>query len=127
MGYDELLFWRGAMAGALGEAWLYRAPHGTAPGTSLCFWRKSWERKPFPDLPRIIAGKNVGTSEDVEWLKGLNLATMTSFCTSRPADGPRLIATIHRGNTMPYDNLEGSSSWRRVPEWDSYCQEKAAA
>jgi glycosyltransferase involved in cell wall biosynthesis len=115
--------------GKMGEAWLYKAPHGTAPGTSLCYWRKTWERKPFPDMPN----NKQSTGEDVEWLKGLNLATVPGFgCVEgngwRYFEGQsRLIASIHGGNTMSYD-LEGmiargSREWKRTPEWDEFCRE----
>ena len=117
VGYDELLFWREP------QAWLYKAPRGTAPGTSLCYKRSTWERKPFSDLPRIIAGKNVGDSEDVAWLRGLNLATVPSLYPNALCE-PRLIASIHGGNTMPYDDLESSTSWRRTPQFDSFCRER---
>ena len=117
VGYNELLFWREP------QAWLYKAPRGTAPGTSLCYKRSTWERKPFSDLPRIIAGKNVGDSEDVAWLRGLNLATVPSLYPNAVCE-PRLIASIHGGNTMPYDDLESSTSWRRTPQFDSFCRER---
>ena len=131
VGYSELLFWREGKAqphldlssANNGEAWLYKAPHGTAPGTSLCYKRSTWERKPFSDLPRIIAGKNVGDSEDVAWLRGLNLATVPSLYPNALCE-PRLIASIHGGNTMPYDDLESSTSWRRTPQFDSFCRER---
>ena len=100
-----------------------KAPHGTAPGTSLCYKRSTWERKPFSDLPRIIAGKNVGDSEDVAWLRGLNIATVPSLYPNAICE-PRLIASIHGGNTMPYDDLESSTSWRRTPQFDSFCRER---
>ena len=142
VGYNQLLFWRTWEAhptlymggdererGKMGEAWLYKAPHGTAPGTSLCYWRKTWERKPFPDMPN----NKQSTGEDVEWLKGLNLATVPGFgCVEgngwRYFEGQsRLIASIHGGNTMSYD-LEGmiargSREWKRTPEWDEFCRE----
>ncbi len=81
MAYDELLFWR---TGKLefqdrgsttipGQAWIFRNKGQATPGTSFCYWRKTFERKPFPDAPRIIAGKNVGTSEDYQWCHGLNV------------------------------------------------------
>jgi len=141
VGYNELLFWRTrimiddrSMPDGYGEAWLYK--HRTnAPGTSLCYWRKTWERKPFPDLPK----PSRGDGEDWHWLKGLNVATVPCF---RAMDGaqlagepkediecePRLIASIHGGNTQSYD-LEGiiergSQEWRRAPEWDNWCREK---
>jgi len=61
VGFREMLFWRSAEAPhAIGEepdtwnggqAWLYR---NTDPryilGTSLCYWRKAWESKPFSGL-----------------------------------------------------------------------------
>jgi hypothetical protein len=75
------------------------------------------------------------TGEDVQWLKGLNLAKVSamevrSWKMGENTLGPRLVASIHGGNTMSYD-LEGiiargSREWRRVPEWDSYCREKMA-
>ena len=143
VGYNELLFWRTrimiddrSMPDGYGEAWLYK--HRTnAPGTSLCYWRKTWERKPFPDLPK----PSRGDGEDWHWLKGLNVATVPCF---RAMDGaqlagepkediecePRLIASIHGGNTQSYD-LEGiiergSQEWRRVPEWDDYARKAMA-
>ncbi len=39
---------------------------------------------------------------------------------------PRLICSIHGGNSMPYDNLETSTSWRRAPEWDAFARERMA-
>jgi hypothetical protein len=163
VGYSELLFWRdmqrchdvrpgipccdsGMRSGGhahddwcsnptaikFGEAWLYKAPHNTAPGTSLCYWRKTWEQKPFPDLPK----RPGGDGEDVVWLRGLNLATVSGIPrTVHPKDPPgplpepRLIASIHGGNTMPYDLEDmvargGHTTWRRAPEWDDYCRER---
>ena len=134
VGYSELLFWRKVPSWAPaenihGEAWLYKAPHGTAPGTSLAYWRKTWERKPFPDMPK----NKQSTGEDVAWVKGLNLATVSGIAENTSELGivraePRLIASIHGGNTMAYD-LEGmiargSREWRRAPEWYAWCREK---
>ena len=75
VGYREMLFWRSAsgptdvdpMERAMpvhpGEAWLYsNANPGYTLGTSLCYWRKTWERKPFP-------ATNVG--EDLQFCTGL--------------------------------------------------------
>lgn len=164
VGYDELLFWRNLASGGWseqssggwsGEAWLYshnRVPNRHAPGTSFCYWRKTWERKQFnPQLPR-----RGGTGEDYAWLNEggwcPELATMSSIpqtevrwtehpdtcdcglcgpgqrrVVSGPWPGsPRLIASIHGGNTMPYGPEKYPDNWKRVPEWDAYCRERMA-
>lgn len=144
VGYNEMLFWDSRIVGRIasdvvriteegieadvavtnGEAWLYKHRTNT-PGTSLCYWRKTWERKPFPDLPK----PGGGAGEDWHWLKGLNVATVSSVLTGLQTE-PRLIASIHGGNTQSYD-LEGiiergSQEWRRAPEWDDYARKAMA-
>ena len=147
VGYREMLFWRTVICGCdlaqddcprcgyKSEAWLYanndRA--GYAVGTSLCYWRRTWERKPFEATSR---------GEDNAFLKGLNLACCSSLPENEtfrgmykygsvPSDGqPRMIARIHGGihggntseNYAP-SILEQSTNWKRVPEWDSHCRE----
>ena len=124
VGYREMLFWREPA----GEAWLYanndRA--GYAVGTSLCYWRRTWERKPFEATSR---------GEDNAFLKGLNLACVSSSIEDlrwgppKPSLDdlkPRMVARIHGGNTSENyapSILEQSTNWKRVPEWDSYCGE----
>lgn len=168
VGYNELLFWRERVHGDIncicaegprppivcrerrhsgrGEAWLYKsASIFPPPGTSLCYWRRIWEQKQFPDLPKPKgwAGKPMGGSEDHDWCKGLNVATQPCF-RKHPTDEPfarepiddiesepRMIASIHGENTMPYDieaQIErgAHTNWKRVPEWDSYCRERMA-
>ena len=111
------------------EAWLYRNPNpGYTLGTSLCYWRKTWERKPFP-------AANVG--EDLLFCTGLNCVGITSMPvatfdigkngdpTNDPKVQPRMIARIHAGNTSTaYEpaKLAKNSEWRRVPEWDAHCR-----
>src|SRR5579862_5978565 len=65
VGYKEMLFWRTITLKdpAIGEvqdeeAWLYTGPTAMQTlGTSLCYWRKTWEKKPFnPQLPRGKGG-----------------------------------------------------------------------
>ena len=96
VGYNELLFWREgviqtgllptgrlpathepAMRNFQGEAWLYSKQNNLpgALGTSLCYWRRTWERKPFPDLPK----RPKGSGEDYEWLKGLNVVSVSAL------------------------------------------------
>ena len=115
VGYNEMLFWRDDKAP--GEAWLYRGGRNTPPGTSLCYWRKTWERKPFEALP-VARG---GTGEDSKWLMGLSVATVRGF---RGNCAPRVIARIHGANTQEYSPalLNASSSWSRVPHWDTHCR-----
>lgn len=145
VGYDELLFWRTGGTYTAGgftygfdyetsdphngtpwpqnEAWLYshnKVPNRHAPGTSFCYWRKFWERNTFKDLPK----NNESTGEDVPFLDNAKLATESSVYGF---EEPRLIASIHGGNTMHYDQIEKKSqNWRRVSEWDEYARKAMA-
>ncbi len=125
VGYREMLFWRQPCLDVWhkehnsnsdqGEAWLYS---NTNPAyclaTSLCYWRSSWETKPFPDAM-------IGSER--EWLKGLWTYGAPAFGTN--ADPVKMIATIHGGNTVKNQistaatNPDGSPMWRRVPAWDA--------
>lgn len=138
VGYRDMLFWE---AGGCEEyldgggefdiyvpdrAWLYsnNDPHYCL-GTSLCYWREAWERRPFPDLPK----KKGGPAEDVEWLRevdslGVNVCPSTEFSPS-----PRMIASIHGANTQYYNPAEYvarqmGTSWKRAAEWDQFCRER---
>lgn len=142
VGYREMLFWRDIQLserdvyGADGdpsrpcdvieEAWLYsHSRPDYALGTSLCYWRKTWERKPFPDLPKGPGA----TGEDHEWRQGLRVVSESSsgYMTDEgPGVEPRMIASIHGGNSSKAYDIEallakGNKQWRRVPEWDAYC------
>ncbi len=139
VGYSDMLFWRGNDAPHHiaeepdtwdGEqAWLYQNnDRGRyCLGTSLCYWRKVWEAKPFnPKLPE----RRGGTGEDTEWLRGLKCVAVSSLGPSYESDrltpdtmSPRMVASIHGSNTQDYKGIEKSgNSWTRVPEWDSYCR-----
>ena len=143
VGYREMLFWREGQPPAgdpskwRGEAWLYTNPDPRyALGTSLCYWRKTWERKPFEALPTSAPDS---ASEDARFITGLNCvgisgtAARIEDASNLPAGEEcaqlRMIARIHAGNTsQAYDprNMERSNRvkggpWRRVPEWDWYC------
>ncbi len=130
VGYNEMLFWRSPRFTAPGEAWLLKNRNAHW-GTSFCYWRKTWERKPFLDLPK----RADATGEDFQWAMGLRLETEPGFrgvdgtrYDSEPEQGkqevePRLICSILGGNTMDYSDLTGPS-WSRVPEWDAYCAER---
>ncbi len=141
VGYSDLLFWdtrnghRTRMVGdteltshvAVNEAWLYTRPTKMCvPGTSLMYWRKTWEGKPFPSLPGRMEGA-VPLGEDVVWQSGLKVEATTSI-GPRVADDeffyqPRMIASLHGSNTMAfgYSQMEHLQEYRKAPEWDSYC------
>ena len=152
VGYNELLFWR--TTGHLieedfltddkrvtetGEAWLYTATRGGVPalGTSLCYWRKTWERHHF-------ANETQGVED--HWLREKNVVAPSSLGepfyhvdqeTNKPTqpmifknrgDEPRMIARIHGGNTSNGYKLEeyvskGSKEWQRVTQWDQRIRE----
>ena len=153
VGYREILFWRepfgrcicrgdglmGMRCDAHGEAWLYSNPDPRyCLGTSLCYWRKTWERKPF---------EATSQGEDVRFCTGLDCVGVSSLQIKIPYGsgddsnvpnpfntGPRMIARIHSGNTstayrsanpsedrLRLAELQGSC-WKRTPEWDSYCR-----
>jgi hypothetical protein len=134
VGYNEMLFWdqrpgqRDGMD-ALNEAWLYSNPNPRyALGTSLCYWRKAWEARPFQDI-------NHG--EDTEWIRGLNCYAMSGVqgpeTYGKDFTPPRLIARIHAGNSSSaYDPIEmarhnmlprSERQWSRAFEWDKVCRE----
>lgn len=116
VGYNEMLFWRPP------QAWRYAntVRSDYVVGTSLCYWRKTWEVKQFDDR----LGAPGGTGEDHRWIEGLKVraeSSISGLCS------PRMVARIHGGNTMPY-HLEqavalGSREWRRDPQWDSFLRE----
>jgi hypothetical protein len=119
VGYSDMLFWREADQ----QAWLYLGPQ-KALGTSLAYWRSTWEKKPFPDQPR----PGFATGEDTDWIRELTLASNTSIVESEQDRigvlTPRMVARIHSKNTSgSYQLMEHSDSWRRVSEWDNYCRE----
>jgi len=138
VGYSELLFWREPwlnmvqmpegyskpVSGNLkGEAWLYRDLTGKhPPGSSLAFWRRTWEHKPF---------QATSHGEDRSFVAGLKVASISSVDHTGPEmrNAPRMVCRIHPGNTSSsYANIEQEArkknpAWQRVPQWDSYCAE----
>lgn len=154
VGYNEMLFWReagpkpdvfGIQRGRMeefttGEAWLYRNPDPHyALGTSLCYWRKTWERKPFEatsqgEDERFIRGLKVESrSSIIRGLMPVEYGPTTGEYMPLPVNaGPRMIARIHSGNTstayrpeaMLRESQKRNGMWKRVPAWDSYCAEQ---
>jgi glycosyltransferase involved in cell wall biosynthesis len=141
VGYRDMLFWREKQIGWMpdsgkplvsrmiprvyGEAWLFTGPYPHyALGTSLCYWRKTWERRPF-------LNENQGVEE--KWCAELAVASTSCFPHEQDRGqsfDPRMIASIHGGNTSTGYDLEkhvamGSQQWRRAPiAWDDYCRER---
>lgn len=99
VGYRDMLFWREPP----GEAWLYT---GHLLGSSMCYRRAAWQRIPFED-------KSHG--EDYLWWKQQRCAAVSSLADS----DPRMICSIHPGNTSPdYAKIAQKSEWQRAPQWD---------
>ncbi len=123
VGYNEMLFWREFPSADpcydLDEAWLWRENiKNYAVGTSMMYWRETWERAPFPDYSEGC--------DDLYWAhgdkkKGIAAVKIVSESGVRKFD-PRMIASIHGGNTCAKIDAK-QSAWRRAPEWDSYCRE----
>lgn len=141
VGYNECLFWDTRSTGEhipcesakayadlsqRREAWLYRCPSPTyGLGSSLCYWRRAWEQKPFADI-------NHG--EDVRWITGLKVTGVSSLIQHRPLPQisagatqredcePRMICSIHGANTSVYAPEKDRNMWKRAPEWDEYCE-----
>ncbi len=168
VGYSEMLFWdsrktehvqRIAKCMGLGgyeergEAWSYRHPlPNYALGTSLLYHRRTWEAKPFADLPQ--SGDDV--CEDFVFQSGLRVKSVSSLSysetettyhlpschcgTCRDLDGrqypvisvrtslePRMIASIHGDNSRKAsyaDALRRAEMFTRVPDWDQFCRDK---
>lgn len=125
VGYRTMLFYD-QTPGHFYGAWLYTETRPTyALGTSLCYWRKAWENRPFPDLH---------TGEDTEWLRGVDVLGVDCRAEFSPkysvpfgrSAEPRMIATIHGANVSSHvptkqDLEHGVTEWSRVPEWDEHC------
>jgi hypothetical protein len=117
VGYREMLFWRQEER----QAWLYSNPDPRyCLGTSLCYWRAAWERRPF---------EATSQGEDARFTAGLDCRGVPSFGFARKMFrlNPRMIARIHPGNTSnAYEpaKMAACPEWSRASEWDAYCAEK---
>lgn len=153
VGYNQMLFWdsrhtqavdtAGRLVGPvnrINQAWLYTNKDSKyCLGTSLCYWRKTWEAKPFPDT---------SAGEDLIWTQGMETRACSALHRSRflsdsfgsatnsfgsatkPEQGPiiveepRMIAEVHGGNThhksidQQLREPEHLRQWKRIPDWD---------
>jgi len=133
VGYNRMLFWRerlyddGRPEGPIewGEAWIYT---GEILGTSLAYWRKTWERTPF--AANHILNEDGGFVNEVRAKGGKVVAVDSIVQEDQGRIGyltPRMIARIHQGNASnpAYRTLKTHSNhWQRVPQWDSYCRKE---
>ncbi len=138
VGYNDMVFWDSLPRFARGlqipfadedlygeEAWLYtNASPRYALGTSLCYWRKTWEKNPFADKQR---------GEDWDFVYGCVTVGVSSIPSLRPQaqpgcedfHEPRMIASIHAGNARAYDvrfDAGAKHHWRRAVEFDEYAR-----
>ena len=115
VGYREMLFWD-SRPGQFCGAWLYDNPNPAyCLGTSLCYWRQTWEAWPFADMTPSGA-------EDARWTTGLGAVGVSSLSRGANWDiTPRMIAAIHGGNTASRID-PAKPEWLRVSGWDEYCR-----
>ncbi len=121
-----------------GDTYLYTHPHENyCIGTSLVYWRRTWQVKPFPDLPQ--PGNPDSASEDTIWQSGLRCRAVSSLweavnyydnCEIVATAGhfhfaatkePRMIAVLHGGNysMANYDKgIRLNDEFKQAPEWD---------
>jgi len=106
VGYRSVLF----LDERSGEAWKYMNNDPRyCIGSSLAYYRATWERKPFKDISR---------GEDREFLRDIESIGADSI-----VDGdPRMVCSIHSGNHVAYQTT--SANWTRVPLWDSRLRER---
>ncbi len=143
VGYDEMLFWDITKPKTPpcpfpstivwnGQAWLYRAAGNKALksyaiGTSMCYWRSTWERFPFPDYSPGCDDMAWSTGDPKKGLSAVKIVSDSANALFRTGqDGmPRMIASIHGGNTcakIDATSTGGKEVWTRVPKWDAYCR-----
>lgn len=96
-------------------------------GTSLCYWRGVWQDHRFPAMPRRSPeGVVYQEGEDMIWQRGVTrLAHSAVPLEYSHCPGPRMVATIHGGNTLA-KVVPGVAEWRRTVEWDPFCRRTMA-
>ncbi len=96
-GLSDLMFY----APATRLAWRYRYVHGRKPwaaGATLCYWKRTWARRPFPA---------VRDGEDTQFVWRLGSGMLQTL-----PDGSFFVGIIHQGNTSR-KRVDGSS-WRPI-------------
>ncbi len=117
VGYREALFWD-TRPGAFCGAWLYRDPVPThCLGASMCYWRRTWERRPFADISH---------GEDARFTQGCKTLGVSGLQRADwPTEiEPRIICGIHGDRQSGNYELGKGSVWRRAEQWDAHCAER---
>lgn len=135
VGYNECLFWKVPERltdryETYGEAWRYRSTHPhDILGTSLCYWREVWERRPFADTSqgedeRFVRGLNCAAQSAIPGHPGRSLSQM-DFERKASWTYPLMVATIHGANTSKAYQEVGQhpQHWTREAQWDSRLRE----
>jgi hypothetical protein len=137
VGYRDMLFWDTREGQSVpdsrtpyfnrpglpvNKAWMYnnRFDQSYCVGTSMCYWREAWERNQFDD---------VNHGEDSRWLRKVRSIGVESGAIDERfpvVNQPRMIASIHGGNTAPYNPPGDPNMWSRAAEWDQHCREVMA-
>jgi glycosyltransferase involved in cell wall biosynthesis len=131
VGYRDMLFWDTRQRDkewfwdtpeGYGKAWVYnnRFDQSYCVGTSMCYWREAWERNQFDD---------VSHGEDSRWLRKVRSIGVESGTIDERfpvVNQPRMMASIHGGNTAPYNPPGDPNMWSRWPQWDEHCREVMA-
>lgn len=129
VGYRTMLFWKttpGPQIEGHGDtegAWLYvnHDPRYSL-GTSFMYRVETWQARPFNERERF--GEDLIFMRDIEERKGVgSIALLRAPVARCEADEPRMICSIHGGNTHSQISTT-SPSWQRVTEFDGYCREK---
>lgn len=113
VGYREALFWD-TRPGQFAGAYLYRDPLPThCLGASMCYWRRTWERRPFD---------HISHGEDARFQAGCKTHGVSALKIGDLDVEPRIIFGIHgdrqNGN---YDLSKSYGVWKRSAAWDEHC------
>jgi glycosyltransferase involved in cell wall biosynthesis len=91
-GYHSMLF-----LDESGCWWKYKGHEGYALGTSLCYFKDFWRKRPFQDLK---------WSEDNAFIKGIEVASV---------DAEEMMwARIHSGNTSEKMSKLSCANWEKI-------------
>jgi len=133
VGYNQMLFWRNADARHAyedhdtwdgGQSWLYTGPAHQPLGTSLCYWRSTWESHRFDD--RKHAGEDSDFLARVGHRRVKSVSSLSDGLCHAGVEAvprePKMIATVHGANTQQktYNGFfkGGTVEMKRVAEWD---------
>jgi hypothetical protein len=122
VGYNDVLFWDTCEVdrverGPRNEVWRYRSKDPRfVLGSSMCYWAEAWQACRFDDAPH----------EDQRWWRKNSSRCLGVESFSDTDNEPRLICSIHDGNTSEgYSaELRLHSEWSRVARYDNYVRER---